>query len=422
MAYNTRTPVTAIEFGSDKICVLHGARDENGNAEVLAFAQASSENSVRKGTILDFEKAMRIFSEVLDRADRSLPSASDRRNVYCLLNGPPVSSRRGEGTVMVYTEKVERRHVREALEKAHALALPRGVLSFNSYDGFFVINRSNRVKDPTGRVAEQLDAYVHILTVERQYLENVRRLFREQGFDRGAEPVFSGIASAFGVLRTAEREEGVLLVDMGLEVCDYVLICAEGVYLSGVLPVGVANVANDLAVALELPYDFCIKFLRESRMTKLREAGTNFLEHTASVTGKKRRIPLDSFEKIIDLRLRETFSIILNKVNEKNLASCMSSGIVLTGGGSLLEGAVENMKSVSGAPVRIGEPFGVSGVKAGFEAPPPCYAALLGLLKYALEEETLQKPDGIGYVRDALSGVAESVLRKIRSFGKVFGK
>lgn len=417
-----RAPVTAIEFGSDKICVVHGTRDENGNAEVLAFAQAPSEHSVRKGTILDFEKAMRILGEVLDRADSSLPSISRRENVYCLLNGVSIASRRGEGTVMVYTEKVEPRHVDEALDKAHSLALPQGVESFNSCDGFFVIDRSNRVKDPTGRIAEQLDAYVHILTVERNYLQKVRTLFRDQGFDCKVEFMFDGIASAFSVLRPAEREEGVLLIDLGAEACDYVLVCAEGVYLSGVLPVGAANVANDLAVALDLPYDFCEHFLQDSRMTKLREAGTNFLEYTVSVTGKKRRIPLDSFEKIIDLRLREIFSIVLNKVNEKNLTPCMNSGIVLTGGGALLEGAAENLRSVSGVPVRIGEPFGISGVKAGSDTPPPCCSAILGLLKYALEDDLLQKPDSMDYVRDALSGVAENLLQKIHSFRKVFRK
>lgn len=60
MASNIRTPITVIEFGTDKICVLHGRRDEAGNAEVIAFAQAPSDGAVQKGAIVDFDKAKKI--------------------------------------------------------------------------------------------------------------------------------------------------------------------------------------------------------------------------------------------------------------------------------------------------------------------------------------------------------------------------
>lgn len=324
---------------------------------------------------------------------------------------------------MIYdSDKVGQQHMQDAIDKAHGLSLPQGIVSFSSYDGFFVLNRTTRIKDPIGQNATQLDAYVHILTVEYAQLESIRVLLHDLGFENGAEPVFNGIASAFGVLREDEREQGVLMVDFGMGCCNYVLICTEGVYLSGVLGVGIAHVANDLAIGLELPYDFCLKFLTGSQMSKLRAEGKSWLEYTASVTGKKRRIPLDSFERIIQLRLRETFSIIHAKVKEKNLIPCMTSGVVLCGGGAMLEGAVDTMKSVFSAPVRIGEPIGVSGVKAGFDYAPACYASIMGLLKYAIEDEGLEDASGMDLVRDALNDVAESVWSKVRKIGKVLQK
>lgn len=424
MTYNPSVPVTAIEFGTDKICVLHGRQNDDGSAETLAFAQMPSDGCVRKGTIVDYEKAMKILGGVLERADRAMPFSIERRNVYFLLNGMTVESRRGEGTVMIHDgDQVTRQHVCDALEKAHGLSLPQGIVSFSSYDSFFVVNRSNRVKNPIGQLAGQLDAYVHIITAGQKQIENVRHILRELGFERGAaEPVFNGMASAFGVLRSDEQEQGVLLIDFGMGVCDYVLICADGVYLSGVLGVGISHVANDLSIGLDLPYDFCLKFLRESKMTKLREANTNFLEYTASVTGRKRRIPLDSFEKIMDLRLREIFTVIRAKVMEKKLSSCMTSGIVLCGGGAMLEGAVSTARNIFSAPVRIGEPIGISGVRAGFDSAPVCYASILGLLKYAIESESEQETGGIDYVRNAIAGVAESMIGKFRQVRKVFSK
>ena len=196
------------------------------------------------------------------------------------------------------------------------------------------------------------------------------------------------------------------------------LVCTEGIYLSGVLPVGVAHVANDLAIGLDLPYDYCLKFLREGKLKKMRDADTAFLEYVVSVTGKKRRIPLDSFERIIEFRLREIYSVIRAKVQEKNLSSCMTAGVVLCGGGSMIEGSLEMAKDIfSDSAVRIGEPFGVAGVMNGFEMPPPCYASILGALTYAVEELSQQEESGIDVVRNALSRVGENVLSNVR---KVF--
>ncbi|MBO5202481.1 MAG: hypothetical protein J6C30_07110 [Lentisphaeria bacterium] len=414
-----RTPVTVIEFGTDKIRVLHGNGDGEGGALVTSFAEAPSEGSVIKGAIHDPVKAGKILGGVLDRTGNTEAINDDNRMTLFLLNGAVVNSCRGEGSLMLHDGgKVENRHVEDVLTKAHGITLPPGMVSFNSFDGFFVLDRRSRVKYPVGQHANQLDAYLHILTTEQRVLDQIHGIMFNLGFERKGEPLFNGVASAYGVLRKDEREQGALLIDFGHGACDYVLVCTEGIYLSGVLPVGVAHVANDLAIGLDLPYDYCLKFLREGKLKKMRDADTAFLEYVVSVTGKKRRIPLDSFERIIEFRLREIYSVIRAKVQEKNLSSCMTAGVVLCGGGSMIEGSLEMAKDIfSDSAVRIGEPFGVAGVMNGFEMPPPCYASILGALKYAVEELSQQEESGIDVVRNALSRVGENVLSNVR---KVF--
>ena len=155
--------VTVIEFGSDKIRVLHGCRDEAGEAQAVAFAEESSEGAVVKGMIVDPEKAEKILGRVIDRADRAVSFSGDRRFVLFLLNGAAVVPCRGEGSVSIHdSEKVESRHVEDALKKAHSVTLQPGIVSFNSFDGFFVLDRSSRVKQPLGQCAKQLDAYLHL--------------------------------------------------------------------------------------------------------------------------------------------------------------------------------------------------------------------------------------------------------------------
>ncbi len=422
MAFHSRTPVTVIEFGTDKIAVLHGQCDREGHVEVLAFVQAPSQGSVQKGLIVDFNKALQILGKVLEEADRALPiSAGEHKNVYVLLNGSVVTSSRGEGTVMIYDDgKVHQHHIDSAVEKALSFALPQGQISFGSYDSFFVINRANRVKDPKGQMASQLDVYIHILACDKKYLDDIRRIFHELGFEHQVNPVFNGISSIFSVLTQEERERGTLLIDFGSGCCDYVLICMDGIYLSGVLPVGVNHIANDLSIGLDLPYEVCMNFLRENKLSALRNDGLSFWEYTESVTRKKRQIPLDSFEKIMDLRLREIYSIIHRKICEKRLQSCITSGIVLCGGGAEIDGSAEIARNVFTAPVRIGE-VQMPGAVTGFESASPCYAAILGVLHFAAMDLEQRENEG-GLISGVFSSVMDSVVNPVKTWRKVFGK
>ncbi len=426
MAYITRTPVTAIELGTEKICVLHGYRNDAGNAEVLAFAQAPADGAIRKGVIYDGEKTAKILGEVLDRADRALPAnmaAMERKNVYVLLNGMSIQSHRGEGAVTITdSETVQEKHVQEAIDKAQSAELPSGAVSFSAYDSFYVLDHQGRTKEPAGERARHLNAYMHILTTEQKHLDGIRHLLRNLGFEYEPNPVFNGIASAFGVLRQDERERGVLLIDFGQGVCDYTLICLDGVYLSGVLGVGVTHLANDLSIGLNLPYERCMSLLRDCSMTKQRKAGFNFIECPVSASGKHRKIPLDSIERIIELRLREIFSIIHAKVQEKNLTPCIETGIVLCGGGAVLENVVSAAKSVFDLPVRIGTPVDVTGVMAGFQDSPASYAAIQGLLKYALEEDLQQEQDSMNRLREVMVKVGNLVSSRFKLARKALEK
>ena len=72
MASSGQNIITGIEFGTDKICVIHGRPDQNGNIEVLSFASQPSRNSVVKGTIVDQNAALNILKSVDDKLSAGL--------------------------------------------------------------------------------------------------------------------------------------------------------------------------------------------------------------------------------------------------------------------------------------------------------------------------------------------------------------
>lgn len=422
MASSGQTIITGIEFGTDKICVIHGRPDRNGNIEVLSFASAPSKNSVVKGMIVDQNAALGILKTVMEESEKGLGrfSRTDRL-VYFLINGMHVRSMVGEGTALNYNEdkKITEAHVRKAIESARNLAVSTDLENIQIYDSSFLLNGTKRTFDPIGQLAEKLTAVIHVVFAEKKRIELIQAILRELGFESGY-PIFTPLADAYGVLTQDEQKQGTLLFDYGAGVCSYVLIYRDGVLASGTIPTGVNNVANDLSVALELPYDYCQKFLRESTLTRLRNEGKNFVEYMVTSGGadKIRRIPLDSFEKVMDLRQRETFSILRNELERANVFGYLRNCVVMTGGGSLIDSAPAIMMNVMGLPVRCGEAMNVTGALSSFLSPMPCYSAILGLVKHAavLEEDS---PSGGGLQRTVVQAT-DQLIDKIKDLGKAF--
>jgi cell division protein FtsA len=421
MASSGQTIITGIEFGTDKICAVHGMPDQNGNIEVLSFASLPSKNTVVKGTIVDQNGALNILKSVLDESEKGLGKFSrSEQQVYFLVNGMQVSSRFGEGTVLNYNEdkKITAAHVQKAIENAKNLAVSTDLVNIQVYDSSFLLDGTKRTFNPIGSLAEKLTAVIHIVFADKKRIEMVQTILRELGFESGY-PIFVPMADAYGVPTQDERSQGTLIFDYGAGVCSYVLLYKEGVLLSGSIPVGVNNVANDLAVALELPYEFCQRFLQESKLEKLRGEGKNYVEYKISVGGseKIRRIPLDSFEKVIDLRQRETFNLLKSELERTGTFTYLRNGVVMTGGGSMIESAPATMANVMNVPVRCGEAMNVTGALSAFRSPMPCYSAILGLIKHAaaLEEDSPSSGNGL---RTTMIHATDQFLQGLKNLGK----
>ena len=422
MAFYDKNIITCVEIGTSKICALHGTCDKAGNPVVLGFGQTSPEGSVCKSDIIDFQTVTNAMDKALADADQSAGQDFERGKVYCVINGPGVFSRQGEGNVIIYDadHKIKQAHIDEAVGKAQSLSLPPDQVHLNSFDSYFLLDSCRIRQNPLGAQANRLDAYLHIISAERSRVEMIRAVLKELGFESDVNCVFSGISSAYAALRADEKQQGVLLIDMGAGVTDYLLVQKEGILASGVLPVGTENIANDLSIGLEISMEQARRFLNESKLEDYRASGAAFVEFSGNVQNTKRRIPIGSFEKIIELRLRETFSIIRELLESRGLAAKIETGIVFCGGGAAIPSALEAVRGVMGMHVRKGETLGVSGAMTGMEIPYR-YTALLGLLKFAADiENSAAAEGGLRKVGDVLEEFGESIFRKVKDVTKGF--
>ena len=383
--FHQRNIITAIELGTSKICVLVGEGHPDGGISVIGRSEASSENTICKGEISDMSAALDILMRVIHEADESSGRLVNNSSLVAVaVTGASINSYQGIGTVFVKSEdhRVSDEDIDEALMNAQVKPLPFDQAIINTFDSYFMLDGCRRVRNPSEQVADKFEAYIHVIHGDTNRIENFKSILRDAGFDDENIPVFSGIASAYGILTEEEKENGVLLVDMGAGTTEFIVIYNMGVLHSGVLAVGFDHVANDLALGLDLHISTCRKMLKDGTIMQHIHERKGFIE-LKTTSGNIRKVPLSSIEKIIDLRLRETFQIVHRKVKEHGIINNLGSGGVISGGAALFQRTSEIFKEVFEFPVRIGKPFDASG--AVTEIDNPRYSTIWGVLKFGEE-------------------------------------
>jgi cell division protein FtsA len=84
--------------------------------------------------------------------------------------------------------------------------------------------------------------------------------------------------------------------------------------------------------------------------------------------------------EIIEARVEEIFQLVKAEIRQTGYEDLLASGVVLTGGSSMLEGIEDVAEDVLGLPIRRGAPSGVTGMTEKVETPE--FATGVGLVRY----------------------------------------
>ena len=379
--------VTAVEIGTSKICVIIGKADEDGNVIVLGSGERATDDCVCKGEIVDMQKTLALFNEALTDAEDTARIEVDTHNVYIAVTGYHITTHQGVGSVPISNDdrRITAEHIRDALQAATAIAHSSDEIIMDAIGGHFILDGKRQINNPLDQVAHKLESHSHIVCGNRNQVENFLTPLKDAHIEHPIA-VFSGLASAVSVISDDEHRQGVLLIDIGAGTTEYILFYDPGIYESGVIAVGCDHIVNDLSIALDLSFSPICKELLAS-VTKKKNIKDGYIE-VLGVFGT-RKIPVDTVEKVINMRLNEVFGIIHEKLNKRGLLNALGSGIVITGGGSELEAIKDVVSSIFSIPIRIaGDELPDNFGGAVTELRSPRYSMILGLLEYGVQRSS----------------------------------
>ena len=372
--------VVGLDIGTTKICVLAAEQDSGGSLNVVGFGQARSEG-IAKGVVVDIEKTVAAIQQAVRECE--LMSGTQIKEVYAGIAGHHIQGMNSHGMVMVNNNRtVTEDDISRVIDAAQAVNIPNDREVLHILPQGFIVDDQDGVQNPLGMSGIRLEVDVHIVTCGFTAGQNIVKCCKMAGLDV-ADIVLEPLASSQAVLSQDERELGVVLVDIGGGTTDIAMYSNGSIVHTSVLALGGNQLTKDIAIGLSTP-------MPEAEMLKHQHgvASTNLVKFDEMVqvpsVGGRRPRTLDKrvLAEVIEPRFKEIFRFVNERVERSGYRNVVASGVVITGGSSLMPGVDDLASEIMQFPVRVGFPENVTGLTEMIHS--PMHATGVGLLRYAL--------------------------------------
>src|SRR3989440_6652562 len=395
--------IVGLDIGTTKICCIVGEVTPDG-IDVIGVGTHPS-RGLRKGVVINIEGTVSSIRRAVEEAE--LMAGCEIASVYAGIAGGHIRGFNSQGVVAVKDKEVKQGDIARVLDAARAINIPQDREIIHVLPQEFIIDEQDGIKEPLGMSGVRLEAKVHIVTAAVSSAQNIIKCCARTGLTV-ADIVLEPLASAEAVLAEEEKELGVALVDVGGGTTDLAIFVSGAIQHTSVIPLGGDHLTNDIAVGLRTP-------LQEAERIKIQygSAQVQMLERdetieVPSVGGRAPRVLSRRILcEIIEPRVEELFQLVHREVQKAGQEDLLASGVVLTGGSTLLHGMPELAEEVLGLPARRGLPRNIGGLTDVVKSPQ--HATAVGLLHYAIKQQTEGR---------VFAGDASSFRERVLGWGK----
>jgi len=389
--------IVAIDIGTTKVCTLIGELEDHGSPNVIGIGTAPSDG-LRKGVVIDIDRTVRSITAALEGAERM--SGYKVRSGLVGVSGNHISSQNSRGMVAISGHRdVAEEDTQRAIEAARAVSIPNTRQILHVIPRGYVVDGQAGVRDPIGMTAVRLEVETHIVTASTTSVQNLSKCVQRAGIEID-ELVLTPLATAEAILTDEDREMGVALVDVGGDTTDIAIFQDGSITHAATIPYGARSVTSDLGIVLRVAPD-------AAEAIKLRYATALPLEvdpdEVVQISSIGEELPHGVTRRhigqIVESRVHEILELVSAEVEAAGATNRLQAGLVLTGGGSLLQGVARAARDQLGMAARVTGPRGLGGLTDQISSPP--FAAASGLLLWGArhwgeEDKPRAGRDGMG--------------------------
>jgi len=380
MAKGFSNIIVAIDIGTTKICVLIARKLSQDQVEILGVGRAPS-YGLSKGVVVDIAKTVSSIQQAVDEAQ--LMAECEIESAYIGISGSHIQSFNSSGAVPIKRSAVTQEDIDAVLASAKAVPIEKGQKVLHVLPQYFMVDGQEKIENPIGLHGVRLEVVVHVITGSIASIQNLVKCCEMIGI-KVQDIVLEQLASADGVLSIDERKLGVGVLDIGGGTSDFAVYQSGTIRFTKVIPIAGNHFTNDLAVGLRANISDAERIKHQNGYVGFDDSQLQdeIIEVMTAQGTETKLVDKQHVAFILQARAQELFMMIAHEIQDNQLRHFMVTGLVITGGGSLLSGIEELAKNILAVPVRIGMP------KTGQIIPDslqnPIYATGYGLLMFAL--------------------------------------
>jgi cell division protein FtsA len=405
-----RGTITAIDVGTTKVCTIIANVEETGNIRVIGVGITPS-TGMHKGLVVNLKEAGQSIQASVRKAE--LMSGFKVESAYIGVTGRHVTSTNNRGAISISTgdKLVRSDDLKRVLKSAQNIKVPPERKLLHIIPRGFALDGQTGVKNPVGMHGQRLDVETHLITAAISSVQNIMKCVRGIGIEVD-DLVMEPLASSEAVLSEEEKQNGVILADIGGGTTDVAIFRDGSIWHTAVLPVAGYQLTRDVAMGLGLPFD----------------VAENMKKRYASVMPiyeGKRQTPEEmlqdghgvSYQDLCDIvraRIEEIVRLVMLELPQQEYEQLVPAGLVFTGGSSNLSGIDALTREIIKLPVRVGSPTNLPGIPQSLQN--PAYATAVGLVLWANKNNTQSgwKSRPLGFLRvfNIVSRLRELFRRK----------
>jgi cell division protein FtsA len=371
--------IVGLDIGTTKICCIIGEKTPEGGIDIIGLGQHPS-RGLRKGVVVNIDSTVESIKSAVEEAE--MMAGREIESVFVGIAGGHINSLNSHGIIAVKGKEIVEKDVERVIEAAKAIAIPLDREVIHVLPQEYVVDNQDGIKDPLGMAGVRLEAKVHIVTAAVTSAQNIVKCVNKAGL--GVQDiVLEQLASSESVLSADEKELGVSMIDIGGGTSDMAIFYQGAIKHTSVLTIAGSQMTNDIAIGLRTPNNEAekIKHAYGCAFSPLVRADETI--EVSSVGGREpKAVSRQILSEIIEARSKEMFDMLDMELTNSGYRDIITSGIVLTGGASAMEGIADLAESVFQCPVRVGTPIGLGGLIDVVNN--PMYATSTGLVQYGL--------------------------------------
>jgi len=394
------TNIAALDVGTSKIaCFIaqvgeatagDGPTTDSPDIHVIGVGHHRS-RGMRNGQVANLDEVESSIRTAVDAAEQMANARID--SVFVNMSCGSPRSTRVEVELAVSGHQIRDADVKRVLDQGSAMYDDNDRELVHCIPTGYSIDGGNGIIDPRGMYGERLGVNIHLVTAAIGPSRNLSTVIDRCHLDVD-DRVVSPYASALACLVDDEKELGVTVIDIGGGTTSIAVFMENQVVFVDTLPVGGNHVTNDIAKGLSTPV-LKAERLKTVYGSVMQTPGDTREILKVPLVGEEddataNEIPKSMLVQIIQPRMEEIFEMVRGQLEASGYAKMAGRRVVLTGGGSQLEGTRDLAELVLDRQVRLGRPKFIRGLPEAVSG--PAFATATGLLRYGLREH-VKRPD-----------------------------